>query len=83
MVSEKTGSSCAMRLCSMLNSIGFVRMSSLIFRNIFSLVSISEQIKIVCCGHFSQKVCYSEVELLYKITGVPERAEESFLSGRI
>ena len=34
-VSKKTGSSCAMPLDSMFTSIGFVGMSSVVFRNFF------------------------------------------------
>ena len=42
-VSKKTASSCAMPVDSMFISIGFVGMSSLIFKIIFSLVSISKR----------------------------------------
>ena len=42
-VSLKTGSSCAMPVDSMFTSIGFVGMSSLIFKMIFSFGSISKR----------------------------------------
>ena len=44
-VTKKTGSSCAMPVDSMFTSIDFVEISSLIFRVIFSVRSISERNK--------------------------------------
>ena len=45
LVSKKTGYSCAMPVHSMFTSIGFVGMSSLIFKIIFSLGSTSKRDK--------------------------------------
>ena len=71
-VSEKTGSSCAMLVDSMFTSIDFVGMSSLNFRSIFPLGSFSKRDKKAWCGvHFSWNVCNSKIKLQYKIAGIP------------
>ena len=72
-VSEKTGSSFALPVDSMFTSIGFVGMSSLIFKIFLTFGSICERDRKVCCGvHFSWNVSNNKIKLQYKIAGFPE-----------
>ena len=73
-VSKKTGSSCAMPVDSMYTSIGFVGLSSLIFKIIFSIGSFAKRDKKLLRSSFcleAWKVCNSKIKLQYKIASLP------------
>ena len=71
-VSQETVSSCAMPVDSMITSIGFVGMSSPIYKTFFHKDPFLNEIKnLLRCSFFLENVCNSKIKFQYKIKGIP------------